>query len=111
MTGHCGLLAVQRRQRLMTRESRWGCSGAVEQFSTWGILPRLFTPGEFMKKVSYVLAALATIAIAAPAVAQDKPMMGKEGIMHHSMHHHKTMMHHETRMMHHKKMVMKKDGM
>jgi hypothetical protein len=65
-----------------------------------------------MKKVSYVLAALATIAIAAPAVAQDKPMMGKEGMgMHHSMHHHKTMMHHETRMMHHKKMVMKKDGM
>ena len=28
-----------------------------------------------MKKLSYVLAALATIAIAAPAVAQDKTMM------------------------------------
>jgi hypothetical protein len=39
-----------------------------------------------MKNVFYVLAALATIAIAAPAVAQDKPMM-KEG-MHHRMHHH-----------------------
>ena len=32
-----------------------------------------------MKKISYVLAALATIAIAAPAFAEDKPMM-KEGI-------------------------------
>ena len=32
-----------------------------------------------MKKISYVLAALATIAIAAPAVAQDKPMK-KEGM-------------------------------
>jgi hypothetical protein len=38
-----------------------------------------------MKKISYVLAALATIAIAAPAVAEDKPMM-KEG-MHAGMHH------------------------
>jgi hypothetical protein len=38
-----------------------------------------------MKKISYVLAALATIAIAAPAVAEDKPMM-KEG-MHEGMHH------------------------
>jgi hypothetical protein len=62
-----------------------------------------------MKKVSYVLAALATIAIAAPAIAQDKPMM-KEGGMHHRMHH-KMMMHHHGRMMHHKKMMMKKDGM
>jgi hypothetical protein len=35
-----------------------------------------------MKNFSYVLAALATIAIAAPAVAQDKPMM------HHHTHHH-----------------------
>jgi hypothetical protein len=51
-----------------------------------------------MNKISYVLAALATIAIAAPAVAQDKPMM-KEGMgdkpmmhnhmhMHHHYHHH-----------------------
>jgi hypothetical protein len=63
-----------------------------------------------MKKISYVLAAMATIAIAAPAVAQDKPMMDKGGMgMHHSMHH-KMMMHHKMRMMHHKKM-MKKDGM
>jgi hypothetical protein len=55
-----------------------------------------------MKKISYVLAALATIAIAAPAVAQDKPMM-REGMhqgMHHRMemhnHHHH---HHMTRHM------------
>jgi hypothetical protein len=50
-----------------------------------------------MKKLSYVLAALATIAVAAPAVAQDKPMvqdkpMMKEGMdkpmMHRHMHHH-----------------------
>jgi Spy/CpxP family protein refolding chaperone len=40
-----------------------------------------------MKTISYVLAALATIAIAAPAVAQDKPMM-KEGMGHHHHHHH-----------------------
>ena len=39
-----------------------------------------------MKKVSYVLAALATITIAAPAVAQDKEKpMAKEG-MHEGMH-------------------------
>ena len=38
-----------------------------------------------MKKISFVLAALATIAIAAPAVAEDKPMR-KEG-MHEGMHH------------------------
>ena len=50
-----------------------------------------------MKKLSYVLAALATIAVAAPAVAQDKPMkqdkpMMKEGMdkptMHRHGHHH-----------------------
>jgi hypothetical protein len=44
-----------------------------------------------MKKLSYVLAALATIAVAVPAVAQDKPMM-KEGMdkpmMHRHVHHH-----------------------
>jgi hypothetical protein len=66
-----------------------------------------------MKKVSYVLAALAAITIAVPAVAQDKPMMN-EGGMHHRMHH--RMMHHRAPMMHHgmmhhKKMMMKKDGM
>jgi hypothetical protein len=59
-----------------------------------------------MKKISYVLAALATIAVAAPAVAQDKPMMkeGMHGGMHHRMHH-RMMRHHEGRMMHHKKMM------
>jgi len=63
-----------------------------------------------MKRISCVLAALATMAIAAPAVAQDKPMM-KEGGMHHRMHHKMMrhhegrMMHHERRMMHHKKMM------
>ena len=64
-----------------------------------------------MKKIAYVLAALATIAVAAPAVAQDKPMMDKKSDMgmHHSMHH-KMMMHHKMRMMHHKNM-MKKDNM
>jgi hypothetical protein len=45
-----------------------------------------------MKNIFYVLAALATIAIAAPAVAQDKPMMkegmGDKPMMHHHMHHH-----------------------
>jgi len=65
-----------------------------------------------MKKISYVLAALATIAIAAPAVAQDKPMMDKGDMgMHHKMmmkHHHMMMRHHH---MMHKKMMMKKDGM
>ena len=63
-----------------------------------------------MKKISYVLAALATIAIAAPSIAsaEDKPMMDKGMGMHH---HHKMMMHHKMHMMHHKKMMMKKDGM
>jgi hypothetical protein len=46
-----------------------------------------------MKKISYVLAALATIAIAAPAAAQDKPMM-KEGMGE------KPMMHHHMRLTH-----------
>ena len=65
-----------------------------------------------MKKVPLVLAALATIAIAAPAVAQDKPMMDKKSDMgmRHSMHH-KMMMHHKMRMTHHQKMMMKKDNM
>jgi hypothetical protein len=54
----------------------------------------------------------AVVAIAAPAVAQDKHMMDKKGDMrmHNSMHH-KMMMHHKMRMMHHKKMTMKKDNM
>jgi hypothetical protein len=54
-----------------------------------------------MKKISYVLAAFATIAIAAPAVAEDKMM--KEGMdkpmMHHHMHHHMHMHHHHHHMM------------
>ena len=55
-----------------------------------------------MKKISYVLAALATIAIAVPSIAsaEDKPMM-KEGMTHHHHHHHHHMM----------KKMMKKDGM
>ena len=64
-----------------------------------------------MKKISYVLAALATIAIAAPSIAsaEDKPM-AKEGMkgehmakpmMHHHYHHH----------YHHHHHVMKKEGM
>jgi hypothetical protein len=57
-----------------------------------------------MKKISYVLAALATIAIAAPAFAEDKPMMNMGE---------KPMMHHHTNVMHvhhhhHHHMTMKK---
>jgi hypothetical protein len=58
-----------------------------------------------MKKLSYVLAALATIAVAVPAVAQDKPMMQdkpmKEGmdkpVMHRHVHHHYHHHHHEMK--------------
>jgi hypothetical protein len=61
-----------------------------------------------MKKISYVLAALATIAIAAPAVAEDGPMM-HEGHHHHmdrgmEMHHH----HHHHHMLRH---LMHREGM
>lgn len=62
-----------------------------------------------MKKISYVLAALAAIAIAAPASAEDKPMkegMSGKPMMHHHMHHRMMPMHH-----HHMKHVMKKEGM
>jgi hypothetical protein len=64
-----------------------------------------------MKKISLVLAALATIAIAVPAVAQDKPMM-KDGMhrgmgMHHHMH--KGMMMHRHR--HHMMRPMMKHDM
>jgi len=61
-----------------------------------------------MKKISYVLAALATIAIAAPAVAQEKPMM-REG-MHQGMHHRMEMHnhHHHHHMMRH---MMRREGM
>jgi hypothetical protein len=67
-----------------------------------------FTSGETkVKKFVYVIAAFTTIAIAAPAFAQDKPMMGDDG-MKKPMHHHMMKKHHM--MMHHKKM-MKKDEM
>jgi hypothetical protein len=60
-----------------------------------------------MKKISYVLAALATIAIAAPAVAEERPMM-HEGMHHHinrgmEMHHH----HHHHLLRH----IMRHEGM
>jgi hypothetical protein len=57
-----------------------------------------------MNKISYVLAALATLAITVPSIAsaEDKPMM-KEGMSKPMMHHH----HHH----HMKKMMMKKEGM
>jgi pentapeptide MXKDX repeat protein len=65
-----------------------------------------------MKKFSYVLAALATIAIAAPAIAQDKPMMGdgmKKPMMRH--HHHMMQKHAMHKHAMHKRMTMKKDSM
>jgi hypothetical protein len=59
-----------------------------------------------MKKVSYVLAALATLAIAVPSIAsaEDKPM-AKEGMAKPMMHHHHHHHHHTM------KKMMKKDGM
>jgi hypothetical protein len=59
-----------------------------------------------MKKIFYVLAALATIAIAAPAVAHDRPM-------HESRHHHidramEMHHHHHNHMMRH---LMHREGM
>ncbi len=62
-----------------------------------------------MKKFSYVLAAMATIAIAVPSIAsaEDKPMM-KEGMRHEGME--KPMMHHHHH--HHRHhMKMMKEGM
>lgn len=67
-----------------------------------------------MKKISCVLAALATIAIAAPAAAQDRPMMkeGMRGGMHHRMMHHRMMhrpmMHRRHHMM---RRMMRREGM
>ncbi len=56
-----------------------------------------------MKKISYVLAALAALAIAVPSIAsaEDKPMMkeGMKPMMHHHHHHH------------HMKKMMRKEGM
>jgi hypothetical protein len=65
-----------------------------------------FTP----KKICLVFAALAALAVAASAVAQDKPMMneGMNKPMGDTGMHHKRMKHH--RMMHHKRM-MKQDKM
>jgi Ni/Co efflux regulator RcnB len=57
-----------------------------------------FSTEQVMKKFSIVLAALATIVIAAPQTASA---MNKEGMgMHHKMHHkkHHKMMHHEKTM-------------
>ena len=63
-----------------------------------------------MKKMSYVLASLAILAFAVPAIAQDKPMkegMSEKPMMHHRMHMHQ---HHRHHMMM-KKRMMKKDSM
>jgi hypothetical protein len=52
------------------------------------------------------------IAVASPAIAEDKPMMNNDGMkMHHSMRHHHRMMHHTMHKMHENKMTMKKDTM
>lgn len=63
-----------------------------------------------MKKFSFLIAALATIAVAAPAFAMDKPMMGDDGMKKPMMKHHMMKRHHMM-MHHHHKMMMKKDGM
>jgi hypothetical protein len=47
-----------------------------------------------MKNLSFVLATMAAIAVAAPAVAEDKPMGGMEKPMMHHHHHHMHMHHH-----------------
>ena len=64
-----------------------------------------------MKKFSLVLAALATLAVAGAARAEDKPMM-KHGNMHRGMHHSMGMgmerHHHHHHSMRH---MMKKEGM
>jgi hypothetical protein len=57
-----------------------------------------------MKKISLVLAALATIAIAAPAVAQDK----MEGGMHRGMGMHRHMRHEGMMMHHHRHHMMRR---
>jgi hypothetical protein len=79
--------------------------GTIFSMGCW---PEQFIPWrDIVKKISYIVAALATIAVTAPAFAQDKPMMGDDGMK-------KPMTHHmmkKHKMMHHKKMMMKKDGM
>jgi hypothetical protein len=65
-----------------------------------------------MKTFSCVLATLTMIAVASPAIAEDKPMMNNDGMkMRHSMRHHHRMMHHTMHKMHENKMTMKKDTM
>ncbi len=63
-----------------------------------------------MKRISYVLAAPATIAIAAPSIAsaEAKPMM-KEGMKDEGMK--KPMMHHHRHHHQHMKKMMKREGM
>jgi hypothetical protein len=79
----------------------------LERFSSRAVAACEFTSGESnVKKISYVIAALTTIAIAAPAFAQDKPMMGDDGMKKPMAKHHMMKKHH---MMHRK--MMKKDGM
>jgi hypothetical protein len=60
-----------------------------------------------MKKISCLLAALATIAIAAPAVAQERPMM-HEGMHHHMDRGMETHHHHHHHMLRH---LMHREGM
>jgi hypothetical protein len=67
----------------------------------------LFTSKEHPMKISFVLAALATIAFAGSAAAEDKPMMNEGMHMHH--HHHMHMHHHHHH--HHMMHMMKKEGM
>jgi hypothetical protein len=75
-----------------------------EQCSTDRVADGMFTPGEpIVKTLSFVIAAVATIAVASSASAMDKPMK------HHMMKKHHMMMHHHKKMM--KKDEMKKDGM
>ena len=87
---------LQGRFRL-TNHDRWFFIQLYRWFPAILKVLTIIRPETLVKKISYVLAALATIAIAAPAVAQDKPMM-KEG-MHESMHHWMEMHHHHHHMM------------
>jgi hypothetical protein len=51
-----------------------------------------------MKKFSYVIAAFATIAIAAPSIANAETVIVKHGGMHHDWHHWHHHWHHHDRM-------------
>jgi len=87
---------LQGRVRL-TNHDRWFFIQLYRWFPAILKVLTIIRPETLVKKISYVLAALATIAIAAPAVAQDKPMR-KEG-MHEGMHHWMEMHHHHHHMM------------